>query len=125
MDNNKFKTYGSLTLAYVGDAVYEAYVRLRLVENGDRRVKALSAEARRYVSARAQCAIAGRLMEEFTPEERAVFIRGRNAKVNTKAKNADLREYHASTGFEAVIGYLYLTGARERLEVLLDMAVSR
>jgi ribonuclease-3 family protein len=118
----KFKTYGSLTLAYVGDAVYEAYIRLKLTEKGDKRVNALNKEARRYVSARAQCAIVEKIMGELTGEERAVYLRGRNAKVYTKAKNADLREYHSATGFEAVIGYLYLTGEKERLGFLLGKA---
>jgi ribonuclease-3 family protein len=118
-----YKTYGSLTLAYVGDAIYEAYIRLKLTEKVDKRVNALNKEARRYVRARAQCVIAERLMDEFTGEERAVYLRGRNAKVYTKAKNADLREYHSATGFEAVIGYLYLTGDKERLRFLLEKAI--
>jgi ribonuclease-3 family protein len=106
----------------VGDAIYEAYVRLKLTEKSDKRVNALNKEARGYVSARAQCAIVEKIMGELTEEERGVYLRGRNAKINTKAKNADLREYHSATGFEALIGYLYLTKAAERLEYLLGRA---
>ena len=113
--------YSSLSLAYIGDSVYEVYIRTRLLENGDRRVKDLHRSAKEYVSAKAQCEIALNIMEHLTEEEIIVYKRGRNTKVNTKAKNADMKEYHSATGLEALIGHHYLAGNSERLKELLDL----
>lgn len=113
--------YSSLALAYIGDSVYEAYIRTRLLENGDRRVKDLHRSAKSYVSAKAQCEIILNISENLSEEETAIFKRGRNTKVNTKAKNADMREYHNATGLEALIGHLYLTKNEKRLKEILDL----
>jgi len=118
----KYRTYSSLTLAYMGDAVYEAYIRTRLVSDTDRKVNDLNKMARKYVSAKAQCVIVDNIISKFTEDELAVYMRGRNTKVNSKAKNADLKEYHSATGFEALIGYLYLTKNEERLNFILEQA---
>ena len=119
---NKYQTYSCLTLAYMGDAVYESFIRTKLLSETDRKVNDLNKLARRYVSARAQSIIVDNIISDFTEEELAVYMRGRNTKVNTKAKNADLREYHSATGFEALIGYLYLTKNEERLNFILEKA---
>jgi len=113
--------YSSLSLAYIGDSIYESYIRTRLLENGDRRVKDLHRSAKSYVSAKAQCEIAKNIMEYLSEEEISVYKRGRNTKVNTKAKNADMREYHSATGLEALIGHLYLTKNEERLKEILKL----
>ena len=119
---NKYDMYSSLTLAYVGDAVYEVFIRNKLVFETDRKVNDLNKLARKYVSARAQSIIVDNIISEFTEDELAVYMRGRNTKVNTKAKNADFREYHSATGFEALIGYLYLTKNEERLNFIMEKA---
>ena len=113
--------YSSLSLAYIGDSIYESYIRTRLLENGDRRVKDLHRSAKGYVSAKAQCEIIYHIMGNLTEEEITIFKRGRNTKVNTKAKNADMKEYHSATGLEALIGHHYLSGNSERLKELLDL----
>lgn len=115
-----YRSYSSLTLAYVGDSVYEVFIRTKLTKDCDKKVNHLHKEAKSYVSAKAQCAIAERLSDEWTEEETDIFKRGRNTKVNTKAKNADFKEYHTATGLEALIGYLYLTKQEERLNELLE-----
>ena len=117
---NPYQSYSSLTLAYVGDAVYEVFIRTKLTENGDKKVKHLHKEAKNFVSAKAQCQIVEALLDTLTPEEIDIFKRGRNTKVNTKAKNADFKEYHNATGLEALFGYLYLSGNQQRLEELME-----
>ena len=119
---NPYQSYSSLTLAYVGDAVYEVFIRTKLTENGDKKVNRLHKEAKNFVSAKAQCQIIEQLLETLTPDETDIFKRGRNTKVNTKAKNADFKEYHNATGFEALLGYLYLSGNQERLSQLMEQA---
>ena len=113
------KMLGALTLAYIGDTVYELYNRLLTVSNGDRPVEKLHRESISRAKAVTQSKLVDVLMDELTEEEQAVYRRGRNATVHTKAKNASVQEYHRATGLEAVVGYLYLKGEKERLEHLL------
>ncbi len=117
---NPYQSYSSLTLAYVGDAIYEVFIRTKLTEHGDKKVNRLHKEAKNFVSAKAQSQIVEALLDTFTPDETDIFKRGRNTKVNTKAKNADFKEYHNATGLEALFGYLYLSGNQERLTELME-----
>lgn len=105
------------TLAYLGDAVYEVFIRRHLVKGGIVRPQILQREATHYVSAKAQAALITQLQDEnrLTEDELAIFRRGRNSKSHTKAKNTTLRTYQLSTGFEAVWGYLDLLGKNERV----------
>ena len=121
---NPYQSYSSLTLAYVGDAVYEVFIRTRLTENGDKKVNRLHKEAKNFVSAKAQSLIVEALLDSLTPDEIDIFKRGRNTKVNTKAKNADFKEYHNATGLETLFGFLYLSGNKERLTELMEAAYS-
>jgi ribonuclease-3 family protein len=111
----------SLALAYMGDAVYETYVRRHLLQSGKVKPHHLHRTGTRYVSAKAQCQILFQLMDEnvLSAEEMAVVMRGRNAKSGTVPKNTDVQTYRYSTAFEALMGYLFLTGREERLEVLI------
>ena len=117
-------TLPPLTLAYLGDALYEAFVRERLLERGYVRVNDLHRHALRYVQATAQAAILARLMPELTEQEQDVVRRGRNAKGHAAPKSADPAEHAASTGFEALLGYLHLAGQEERLAQLLRAAAA-
>lgn len=117
------REYSPLALAYIGDAVYDLIVRTVLVERANRPVNELHRNTVRYVSAEAQAKIATALMERFTEEERAVYRRGRNAKPHTKAKNASMEAYLKATGFEAVLGYLYLRDEVERVLTLVREGV--
>lgn len=111
---------GALTLAYVGDSVYELVNRLLTVSNGDRPVDSLHRESISRAKAVAQSRLVDVIKDDFTEEEAKIYRRGRNANVHTKAKNASVIEYHRATGLEAVIGYLYLKGERERILYLLE-----
>ncbi|MCI8851154.1 MAG: Mini-ribonuclease 3 [Erysipelotrichaceae bacterium] len=114
------KEINATTLAYIGDAVMSLWVRELLIEQGWQKPKILQQKSVAWVSARAQAKIVIALLEEqfFTDEERAVIMRGRNAKCESHAKNADIMEYRMATGLEAVIGYLYLKQEAVRLEAL-------
>ncbi|MDM5329424.1 Mini-ribonuclease 3 [Neobacillus sp. CF12] len=111
----------SLALAYVGDAVYEIYVRRHLLQSGKVKPNHLHREGTKYVSAKAQCRVLFSMMDEklLSEEELAVVMRGRNAKSGTVPKNTDVQTYHYSTAFEALMGFLYLNEKIERLEELI------
>ena len=110
--------YGALTLAYIGDCVYELYVRTHLISGGDKKVNALHRGATNLVCAKAQAALYHKISPYLTPEEEAVFHRGRNTK-SQPPKNADVLEYRLATGVEALIGHLYIQGKTERIEDLM------
>ena len=110
-----------ITLAYLGDAVYEVYIRQYLIEKGLAKVEDLQKEAVNYVSAKSQCRIVNSLLENniLTDEEIDIVKRGRNYKRTTHPKNTDIITYKMSTGLEALIGYLYLKKQKERIEEIL------
>lgn len=109
-----------VTLAFVGDAVYSLYVREKLVLSTDFGTGTLQKLTSSSVSAHGQSDLLERIMPLFTEEENEIFRRGRNAKKSTRSKNASIAEYNRSTGFEAVLGYLYLTGQYQRISQLLE-----
>ena len=119
------KTYSPLTLAYIGDAVYEMIVRTVIVERGNRAAQNLHKAATRLVNAGTQAAMVEALMDTLTEEETAIYKRGRNAKSYTSAKNATIGEYRKATGMEALVGYLYLTDHTERVLELIKLGVSK
>lgn len=109
-----------LTLAFLGDAVYELFVREGLVRAANRPANALHGLAVRQVKASAQAAAVARLLPRLEEEELAVYKRGRNAHPGHIPKNASHSDYHAATGFEALVGYLYLQGRLQRLRELFE-----
>ena len=109
----------SLVLAYVGDAVQSLYVRQNLATTCDLKAGQLHKLASMVVNAHNQALLADKLFDTFTQEEKDVFLRGRNGKSHHKAKNQTGADYRKATGFEAVIGYLYLTGNDSRIAELL------
>ncbi|MBQ6998234.1 MAG: Mini-ribonuclease 3 [Clostridia bacterium] len=111
-----------LTLAFVGDAVYETYIRTRIAKDVNMQVAKLHKIAIKYVSAVAQSKIVRSIEDVFTEEEQSVYKRGRNAHSHTSAKNADIVDYRHATGFEALLGYLYLKKNSARLDEILNMA---
>ncbi|WP_026565503.1 Mini-ribonuclease 3 [Bacillus sp. UNC41MFS5] len=118
------KQLNSLALAYMGDAIYETYVRRHLLYSGKVRPNHLHRTGTTYVSAKAQCKILFQMMDDhlLDEEELAVIMRGRNAKSGSVPKNTDVQTYHYSTAFEALMGYLYLSGKIERMEELINLA---
>lgn len=111
-----------VTLAFVGDAVYSLYVRERLVKAGEDKPGVYQKAASAAVSARGQNELLKKIEPLFTEEEAEIFRRARNSRKNSKAKNATAAEYNRSTGFEAVVGYLYLTENFPRIEEILSFA---
>ena len=116
--------YSPLTLAYIGDAVYDLIIRSVVVERANRPANTLHHITVKYVSAAAQAKIAEALMDCLSEEELAVYRRGRNSKPHTTAKNASVAEYMKATGFEAVLGYLYLNGNMERALKLVKEGIA-
>lgn len=117
------RAYSPLTLAYIGDAVYDLVIRTVVVESANRAADKLHKRTVKYVKAPAQAKIIEALRKYLTDEEEAVYRRGRNAKSNTMAKNASLSEYRKATGFEALIGFLYLTGQTDRMIYLIKKGI--
>lgn len=113
------KALAPLTLAWVGDAVLEVWVRTRLAARKPESSRNLHKMAISYVCATAEAALAASLQPVFTPTEQEIFRRGRNAHPSTVPKNASVSDYRAATGLEAVLGYLHLTDNQERLHALL------
>lgn len=121
LDKNEIFEMGSTALAHIGDAVFELMVRSDLCKNGKRKAKELHKNTVLLVSAAAQEEASKKIIFVLTKEERDVFLRGRNAKVNTLPKHATPETYHTATAFEALWGYLYLTGKYDRLNELFDV----
>ena len=116
-----------IALAFEGDAVYSMYIRRHLIFQGLTKPNQLHREATKYVSAKAQANLISLMLEEgiLTEKEEDIYKRGRNANSHTKAKNTDIVTYRMSTGFEAVMGYLHMTEANERLEELIDWCIRK
>ncbi len=113
----------ALLLAYVGDSIFDLAIRTMFIKKGNRQVNKINNEVTGYVSAAAQAKIADAIKTSFAEDEAVIYQRGRNAKPKTKAKNATQGEYHKATGLEAVFGYLYLKGERDRLLELIGAGV--
>lgn len=125
LQEQDIRTYSPLTLAYIGDAVFELVVRTVLVDRKNTQPEKLHKAATKVVKAETQALMAEALKEELTEEELTIFKRGRNAKSATKAKNATMSEYRRATGFEALMGYLYLKGNIERMIELIHKGVEK
>ena len=122
---NTAADYSPLVLAYMGDAVWELIVRTKIVRAGNRQVNHMHHDAVRYVKAETQARLIRLIEPELTAREAGVYRRGRNAHSNTMAKNASMIDYRMATGFEALVGYLWLNGEETRLMSLLRLAVRR
>ena len=115
LEQHDIRMYSPLTLAYIGDAAYEIVIRTILVRKANMQVNKLHRHAAGLVKAEKQSAMIEILEPLFTEEEKQIYKRGRNAKSYTKAKNASTIDYRRATGFEAVMGYLYLKGDYKRM----------
>ena len=110
----------TLALAHIGDGVYELMMRTALAQSGVTAAHDLHRETVRRVNAPAQAKAAAHILPALTDDEQAVYKRGRNAKVNSVPQHADVSEYHAATGLEALFGWLWLLGRTDRLTALFD-----
>lgn len=119
LDVVDIKTYSPLTLAYIGDGIYELIIRTLLIKQGNSQVNKLHKKASLMVKASAQSAIAESILPFLTEGELSVYKRGRNAKSATMAKNATMSDYRRATGIEALMGHLYLNGEYGRMISLM------
>lgn len=123
LEDQDLRSYSPLTLAYIGDGVYELIIRTILVKKGNCPVNRLHKKASSLVKAGAQSAIMKVIEEELTAEELSVYRRGRNAHSPTMAKHATMADYRRATGFEALMGYLYLKEDYTRMLTLVRMGI--
>ena len=124
LEDTDIRSYSPLTLAYIGDAIYELVIRTILVEKGNTQVNKLHQRASKLVKASAQSEIIEKLKPYLTEEEMGIFKRGRNAKSFTMAKNASMSDYRRATGFEALMGHLYLTEQWDRMLELIKIGIT-
>ena len=123
MEPGEIRAISSIALAHLGDAVYEVLVRAWLCAHGKATGKGMHRATVALVCAPEQARRAERILSRLTEEEHAVFRRGRNAHVNHVPKSASVADYHAATAFEALFGYLYLSGKTERLRELFAICM--
>lgn len=117
LETQDYRNYSALTLAYIGDCVFELVIRTVVIHHSKKAVNDLHKKAIKFVKAESQALMIQGLLDEelLTEEERNVYKRGRNTKSHTSAKNASIAAYRKATGFEALIGYLYVTNQMERI----------
>lgn len=115
LEGQDIRTYSPLVLAFIGDGVFDLIVRTIIVEQGNTHANLLHKRCSRLVKAETQAAMIEKLLPLLSEEEMAVYKRGRNAKVGSKSRSASLADYKKATGFEALLGYLYLDHKMERI----------
>lgn len=123
LEDMDVRTYSPLALAYIGDCIYELVIRSFLIGQGNAQAGRLHRKASSLVNAGTQAAMTEKIKPELTEEELHVFRRGRNANSPTMAKHATVSEYRRATGFEALMGYLYLEGRMDRLLELVKLGL--
>lgn len=119
------RTYSPLALAYIGDGIFDLVIRTIIVGKGNTKASQLHYQTSHIVKAQSQAMMITALEEELTEEEADVYRRGRNAKSPTMAKNATMADYRKATGFEALMGYLYLTDRFDRVVELTKLGLER
>lgn len=125
LKENDIKSYSPLILAYIGDAVYEIIIRTIVVSDGNTQVNKMHKKSSNLVKAETQANIIKAIMDDLSEEELGYYKRGRNAKSYTSAKNASISDYRMATGFEVLIGYLYLTGQTDRMTEIVKLGLSK
>lgn len=126
IEKQDMRSYSPLTLAYIGDGVYELVIRSMVISNGNAPVNKLHKKSSELVKAGTQAKMAQYYIDHniLSEEELRIFKRGRNAQSYTKAKNASMADYRIATGFEALMGYLYLSGQSERMMELIGVGLT-
>jgi ribonuclease-3 family protein len=125
IEQKDIRNYSPLTLAFIGDGVYEVVIRSIIVGEGNTSPAKLHMHSAHYVKAASQVRMYKAVEDVLSEEEMEVFRRGRNAKSNTKAKNATTMDYRIATGYEALVGHLYLTGQNDRILELVKLGIDR
>jgi ribonuclease-3 family protein len=119
------KTYSPLTLAYIGDAVFEIIVRTLIVEKGQRAANTLHKHTTKIVCAQTQAKMIEAVFDNLTEEEQDIYRRGKNTKIHSSAKNASLTDYRKATGFETLCGYLFLKNDTPRITYIIRVALEK
>lgn len=119
------RQYSGLALAYIGDGIYDLVIRTLFVEKGNAPVNTFHKKTSKIVKAETQAQLVHAIEGEFSEEELSIYKRGRNAKSFTSAKNASVMDYRVATGFEALIGYLYLDNQMERILELIKLGLEK
>ncbi len=117
------QTYSPLTLAYIGDCIFDLIIKNQVVRQGNKQVQKLHKETSQFVQAQTQSRMMRKMQEHLTEEEHGVYRRGRNSKTVTPAKNQTITDYRRATGFEALLGYLYLKQDYKRLLDLVKIGL--
>ena len=125
LTKDQLRTYSPLSFAYIGDVVYELVIRTMIVSRGNMNSNRYHREAIRYVNASAQKDLLEAILPSLTEEEKKIYRRGQNAKPATTAKNQSRRDYHIATGFETLMGYLYLAGRTDRILELIQDGIDK
>ncbi len=125
VEQGETNMYSPLTLAYIGDAIYELIIRSMIVGKGNAAVNRLHSKSSKLVKAETQAKMIKLLMEDLSQKEMGIYKRGRNAKSFTSAKNASITDYRMATGLEALVGYLYMEGETARLFELIKLGLDR
>ena len=123
MEQKDINNISMLGLAHIGDGVYELLTRTMLCTDGGKKATDLHKKTVAIVNAPAQARAAAHIQQFLTPDELAIYKRGRNAKVNSVPQKADIAQYHAATGLEALFGSLYLCGKTERISELFELCM--
>lgn len=123
LEGEDVNTYSPLTLAFLGDCVYDLIIRTKLLEEGNRPVNTLHKQKSNLVRAEKQAEMADAMKDILSEDEYEIYKRGRNAKTVSHAKNAGLSDYHKATGFECLLGYLYLQGNVDRILELVKSVI--
>lgn len=123
LKNINLSLISNQTLAFIGDSVFDLYIRTYLASKSNKKTGLLHKDAIRYVSAKSQAIIIDELLDNLSEEECEIYKRGRNTSIQSVSKNADITEYKKATGFEALIGRLYIDKNTKRLEEIINMAI--
>lgn len=126
LEEQDYRSFSALTLAYIGDCIFDLVIRTVVIYKSKKQVNDLHKKTTRFVKAETQAVMVQGLLDNdmLTEEEKTVYKRGRNTKSHTSAKNASIGAYRKATGFEAVLGYLYVTGQMERILELTKAGVA-
>lgn len=125
LSEKELRTYSALSFAYIGDSIYDVIIRTMVVAEGNTRPNKYHQKVIKLVNAKAQTEMMGKIKEHLTEEELMMFRRGRNTKTISPAKNQSKHDYRIATGFETLIGYLYLAGRMERILELIHIGLGK
>lgn len=123
LTEQQLKTYSALSFAYIGDSVYDLIIRTMVTTKGNTKPNKYHKKVIEYVNAGAQTKMMGKIQNYLTEEEQKIFRRGKNAKPASCAKNQSRHDYQIATGFETLMGYLYLTGQMDRILTLVSIGL--